>query len=74
MCAGNGRDIYELVADATERYFDFVKDIDNPIIKGYRSLGVPSFENCVAFYTGKEAIFPEFDEDLYRRLEDQISS
>lgn len=57
MCAGNGREIYSLVASATQRYMDFLKDSTDTEVLAFRRIGVPSFEETMSFYLGRETSF-----------------
>jgi hypothetical protein len=55
MSAGSGREVYADVSRATQSYMTFLKDSTCPVVQSYREIGVPSFEQCMDFYLGRES-------------------
>jgi hypothetical protein len=55
MAAGSGEETFHDFALALEWMLNSFRDSDDPIISSYVEIGVPSFEQCMAFYTGLES-------------------
>lgn len=64
MSAGSGREVYEHFAKALAWILYKQKDNEDPVISSYVQVGVPTFEECMGFYTGNELTTIE-DESLF---------
>lgn len=54
MSAGSGKETYEKFASAVYWMLQKFRDSKDPIISSYVDVGVPSFEQVMCFYTGRE--------------------
>jgi hypothetical protein len=76
MSAGGDRELFELMRVALDYYLEELKDSDDPTIMGYVSMGVPTFQDCMCFYTGQEGgvIVTSLVEGGIKNLQDEFKA
>lgn len=50
----HGGSVYKTACDAYGRYLGKLKTCTDPTVTAYLALGVPTFDDCMSFYTGAE--------------------
>jgi hypothetical protein len=54
MSAGCEGSVFETMSEALHQEMEFLRGSEDPIVKSYVELGVPTYEQVLAFYLGRE--------------------